>query len=168
MAGKNFPPENDSDYSASRTRMVTVLVAYESSVHGLSYAVSFVSILAILPEIWLAEYGGRWEKLYPGVSVSWLCGRSSRSDNSATRATIHTRIGVCESPRSELSNTPIRMLNVVLVAELFPDVSPRITFLLRIKFLPRDAVRRDAVRSDAVRGGAERGGAVRGRRTKRC
>ena len=114
--------------------MVTVLVAYESSVHGLSYAVSFVSILAILPEIWLAEYGGRWEKLYPGVSVSWLCGRSSRSDNSATRATFHMRIGVCESPRSELSNTPIRILNVVLVAELFPNVSPRITFFRRIKF----------------------------------
>ena len=31
--------------------MLTVLDACESSVHGLSYAVSFVSILTILPEI---------------------------------------------------------------------------------------------------------------------
>ena len=53
VAGKNFPPENDSDYSASRTRMVTVLDAYESSVHGLSYAVSFVSILG---GIWVIEF----------------------------------------------------------------------------------------------------------------
>ena len=66
VAGKNFIPDNDSDYSASRTRMVIVLFAYESSVYGLSYAVSFVSIITILSEIWLADYGGRWEKLYPG------------------------------------------------------------------------------------------------------
>ena len=33
------------------------------------------------------------------LPVKW---RSSRSNNSATRATIHKRIGVCESPRDKL------------------------------------------------------------------
>ena len=62
VAGKTLSPDNDSDDSESRTRTVSVLDAYESSVHGLSYAVSFVSILTILHEIWLADYGGRWAR----------------------------------------------------------------------------------------------------------
>ena len=62
VAGKTLSPDNDSDDSESRTRAVSVLDAYESSVHGLSYAVSFVSILTILHEMRLADYGGRWAR----------------------------------------------------------------------------------------------------------
>ena len=75
--------------------------AYESPIHELSYAVLLVSKLQVFSEIWQDDY--RSVGTVPGtVPPPGSQCRSSRSNNSATRATIHKRIGVCESQRVEL------------------------------------------------------------------
>ena len=49
----------------------------------------------------------------PLLPVKW---RSSRSNNSAARAIIHKRIGVCESPREDLSRAQNFMSKLKLAA----------------------------------------------------
>ena len=81
--------------------------AYESPIHELSYAVLLVSKLQVFSEIWQDDYRsvGTVPGQFPPVSQC----RSSRSNNSATRATIHKRIGVCKSSLLGLSRTSIRL-----------------------------------------------------------
>ena len=67
---------------------------------------------------------------YPGCVVDLRGAITQQQERQFTRGLV------CVKAREASFHTPTRILNVLLVAELFLDVSPRRTFFLGGKFFP--------------------------------